>query len=317
MSKAVKTTIQDIIERTSQSVFDKKTEISLAYCCILAEGHLLIEDVPGVGKTLLAKTMSQLLGLEFSRIQFTNDMLASDIIGSSVFDSQKNKFTFVQGPIFSQVVLGDELNRATPKAQSAFMQALEERSISVDRETYALPRPFIFIATQNPNQQIGTFPLPESQLDRFLMRLSLGFPSPAAEERLLSEATQSRIEKSHNKNQILNEVQLSPAQVLSMQDEVRSITATDAIVKYALRIISATRNSKNANGASPRASLGLIRAAQAWAYISDRPFVIPEDLQAVAVSVLNHRMNLHSDTSNISGNDFANEIIQSVSVDAV
>lgn len=252
-----------------------------ALCCLLARGHLLIEDVPGVGKTTLAMALARSLGLSMHRVQFTSDLLPADITGGVVFDRERQAFTFHPGPIFAQVVLADEVNRATPKTQSALLEAMEEGRVSVDGHSHALPQPFVVIATQNPSHQIGTYPLPESQLDRFLMRLALGHPDRQAEREMLNGPS---------RRQILDGLVpvLDHSQLLEAQHEVEQVHVAEPILDYLLDIVAASR--LRGGGLSPRAGLGLKHAAQAWAYLEGRSLVIPEDVQAVALEVMAHRL---------------------------
>lgn len=265
-------------------VLGKERQLKLALTCLLARGHLLIEDVPGVGKTTLALALARVLGLNFNRVQFTSDLLPADILGVSVFEREQGVFRFHPGPIFSQVVLADEINRASPKTQSALLEAMEERQVSIDGTTRSLPEPFFVLATQNPGDQIGVFPLPESQLDRFLMRLSIGFPSRAAERALLLE---------EDRRSLLHQMQptLTPMALLSLQDVASKITTSPALIDYLLALIECTRLHPGLkHGLSPRAGLALRRAAQAWALLEGRSGVIPEDVQAVFPSVVGHRL---------------------------
>lgn len=280
-----------LIAAANQIILGKERQIQLAVCCLLAKGHLLIEDIPGVGKTTLSHTLARLFGLEYQRIQFTSDILPADIVGSTVFDTHKQQFSFHPGPIFKQMILADEINRATPKAQSALLEAMEERQVTVEGQTYALPQPFFVIATQNPTNQIGTFPLPESQVDRFLMRIELGYPSRQAERELL--AGQPR----HLLINALAEA-LSPAQLVELQQAAASVYASPALLDYLQAILAYTRQSPDfVNGLSPRAGLGLLAAAKAWAFIGKRQAVLPEDLQAVLPAVAGHRLNAGSSDS--------------------
>jgi MoxR-like ATPase len=244
----------------------------------------LIEDIPGVGKTTLAHTLARLLGLDYQRIQFTSDLLPADMLGSSVFEPKQHQFTFHPGPIFNQMILADEINRSTPKAQSALLEAMEERQVTIDGKTYPLPRPFFVIATQNPSHQIGTFPLPESQLDRFLMRIELGYPDPQAERRLLT---------CQNRQHLIDSltVELAPELLGRMQEAVTQVHASEALLDYCQAIIRYTRESSDyPAGLSPRGGLALLRAAKAWAFMDGRNAVIPEDLQAVLAAVAGHRI---------------------------
>lgn len=265
-------------------ILGKQQQIRLSVCCLLAKGHLLIEDIPGVGKTTLSHALAQLFGLAYQRIQFTSDILPADIIGSSVFDSRQNSFSFHSGPLFNQMILADEINRATPKAQSALLEAMEERQVTVEGRTYRLPEPFFVIATQNPSYQIGTFPLPESQLDRFLMRIELGYPSRQAERELLMGQPRHSLIKSLP-------VYLPAEQLAALQHEVSDVHAAPALLDYLLSIIEFTRQSEHYPcGLSPRAGLSLLAAAKAWAFMDQRQAVLPEDVQAVLPAVAAHRL---------------------------
>lgn len=290
-------------------ILDKEREINLTLCCLLANGHLLIEDVPGVGKTTLVKTLARLLDFETSRIQFTNDLLPADILGSSIYDSERKGFIFHRGPIFAQLVLADELNRATPKTQSACLQAMEEHHVTVDGVTHPLPEPFFLIATQNPRQQIGTFPLPESQLDRFLMRIELGYPSRSAEKSLL--LGQSRLSLVEELEPVFHASDLH-----LMQSAARGIHVSEGIVNYIQNLVAKTRESQSSGrGLSPRGALCLLHASQAWAFLQRRQMILPEDVQAVAISVMSHRLNPVDDLSGETGTRLAEDIIASVRVD--
>lgn len=276
--------LDPIIEKASEIIFGKEHNLKLALACLLARGHLLIEDLPGVGKTTLAQVLSRLLDLRFNRIQFTSDMLPADVLGISVYRQVAEEFIFHPGPIFSNVVLADEINRATPKAQSALLEAMEEQQISIEGKTHTLPNPFFVIATQNPNDQIGTFPLPESQLDRFLISTSLGYPNQQAERELL---------QAQDRREILKSVIpcVSGESLMKMQDNVAEIVVSDALLDYVQAIVHYSRTSKQFHhGLSPRAALGLLRVSRAWAMINGRGFVIPEDVRAVLPSVAQHRL---------------------------
>ena len=301
MNSAAKS-IDAFHREASKVILDKNREITLALCCILARGHLLIEDIPGVGKTTLILTLAKLLNLQVNRIQFTNDLLPGDILGSSIFDPEAKKFKFHAGPIFSQLVLADELNRATPKTQSACLQAMEERRVSVDGITHHLPEPFIFVATQNPKHQIGTFPLPESQLDRFLMKIEIGYPNRAAERLLLLE---------ESRHELIDQLEsvFQPGAVLELQKEVRKIHASEAIISYVQDLVALTREGTS-TGLSPRAAIGFLTAAKAWAFVRGSDFLLPEDIQAVAVPVMAHRLQ----TATQNGVRLAQEIVSNVAV---
>jgi MoxR-like ATPase len=272
-------------------ILGKSRQVRLAVTCLLARGHLLIEDIPGVGKTTLSHALARLFGLAYQRIQFTSDILPADIIGSSVFDSQSNSFSFHAGPLFRQMILADEINRATPKAQSALLEAMEERQVTVEGCTYSLPEPFFVIATQNPSHQIGTFPLPESQLDRFLMRIRLGYPSRQAERDLL--AGQPRYS-------LLNRlpVCVTPAELDELQRAASRVHASSALLDYLQDIVEFSRQSDQyACGLSPRAGISLLAAAKAWAFLHRRSAVLPEDVQTVLPAVAGHRLRAASQDS--------------------
>lgn len=277
--------LDDIINAANTIILGKEHKLRLALTCILAKGHLLIEDLPGVGKTTLAHTFAQLLGLQFNRIQFTSDMLPADVLGISIFDQNNGQFTFHPGPIFSNVLLADEINRATPKTQSALLEAMEEHQVTLDGKTRQLPRPFFVIATQNPSEQIGTFSLPESQLDRFLMSISLGYPNAEAERQLL--LSDDKREQLHKLSACLNEDELH-----EMQERVQHVTTSDALLDYVQAIISYSRDSGLFEyGLSPRAGLALLHVSKAWAMLYKRDYVVPEDIQAVLPSVVRHRLH--------------------------
>jgi len=277
--------LKNILDSANQIIFGKEHKLRLALTCILAKGHLLIEDLPGVGKTTLAHTMAQLLGLQFSRIQFTSDMLPADVLGISIYEQNNNQFTFHPGPIFSNVLLADEINRATPKTQSALLEAMEEQQVTLDGTTRELPKPFFVIATQNPSEQIGTFLLPESQLDRFLMSISLGYPDAKAERQLL--IADDRRDVLNTLNACLNENELQ-----DMQDNVQHITTSVALLDYVQALISYSRESGLFEyGLSPRAGLALLHVSKAWAMLNERDYVIPEDVQAVLPNVVRHRLH--------------------------
>lgn len=281
--------LQSVLNTLDSVILGKPEQVRLSLACILARGHLLVEDVPGVGKTTLVKTLARVLGLENKRIQFTNDLLPADILGTAIFDNTTHSFRFHQGPIFTQILIADELNRGTPRTQSGFLQAMEERRISVEGITKELPNPFFVVATQNPREQIGTYPLPESQLDRFLIRIHMGFPSPEYEIELLK----GNRRKTEEIPEILNQ-----QEVLSLQAKVESIHCSDAITKYVQRILTQSRNARSDfSGLSPRSGLALLSVARAWAFLDGRDFVLPEDVQVTAAWVINHRMNFPTHTA--------------------
>ena len=280
-----------IIEAAGQIILGKEAQIRLALACLIARGHLLIEDIPGVGKTTLAHVLAKSLGLQFQRIQFTSDMLPADILGVSIYDRENGAFKFHPGPIFAQVILADEVNRATPKTQSALLEAMEEHQVTAEGETRKLPEPFFVIATQNPMEQVGTFPLPESQLDRFLMRIELGYPDRGAERALLSGT--DRRDLLANLAPCMN-----PAELVELQAQAQRVHAAPALVDYVQAIVEHTRRAPEfAAGLSPRAALALLRAARAWALIEGRDKVIPEDVQAVLPGVAGHRLRPANDAA--------------------
>ena len=277
------------IAQLNRIILGKEQQLRLSISCMLARGHLLIEDIPGVGKTTLAHALAESLGLSYQRIQFTSDLLPADIIGVSVFERETSTFQFHKGPVFAQLVLADEINRATPKAQSALLEAMEEHQVTADGQTYPLANPFFVIGTQNPVYQIGTYPLPESQLDRFLMRIQLGYPDATLERQLLL---------GQDRRDLLATLSptLSPQQLLLMQMMVPRVHASDALLDYVQAIVRYTREQPQFEaGLSPRASIALLRAAQAWALIHSHPGVTPEDVQAVLGAVVGHRLKPRND----------------------
>ena len=286
----------------------KSGQVQLALACLFARGHLLIEDLPGMGKTLLSQALARVLGLSYNRVQFTSDVLPSDIIGTSVFDRETGTLKFIEGPLFAQVVLADEINRATPKSQSALLEAMEERQVTVEGQARALPDPFFVIATQNPVTQAGTFPLPESQLDRFLMRIELGYPDPDAERELL---------KGGDRRQSL--AMIEPvidleglAQLQAMVDEIK---VSDPLIEYIQRLVGYSRRGADfAFGLSPRGSLALLQSAKAWALLQDRSHVVPEDVQAVLPGVVEHRLREAADYTGHGGGALAQKLLTSVDV---
>ena len=299
--------LADVMARAGEVILGKDQQIRLAMACILARGHLLIEDIPGVGKTTLSHVLASLLGLQYQRIQFTSDLLPADIVGVSIFDRESSTFRFHPGPVFSQVILADEINRASPKAQSALLEAMEEHQVTADGQTMPLPEPFFVIATQNPSYQIGTFPLPESQLDRFLMRIKLGYPDQVAERALL---------KGEDRRELISKIvpAMTVSQLLGLQKMVTEIFVSDALIDYVQALINHTRDSAHYEmGLSPRAGLALLRAAQAWAMMAGRKQVLPEDVQAIAPSVVGHRLRaVAKGDSKIL--DAAQELLRSVAI---
>ncbi|TDU32397.1 MoxR-like ATPase [Panacagrimonas perspica] len=287
-------------------ILGKEAQLRLALTCLIARGHLLIEDIPGVGKTTLALALAKVLGLDFQRVQFTSDLLPADILGVSIFEQASSSFRFHPGPVFAQIMLADEVNRASPKTQSALLEAMEERQVTAEGETRRLPEPFFVIATQNPAHQIGVFPLPESQLDRFLMRLSLGYPPVVAERALLMD---------RDRRDLLSELapSLRAAELLELQAQARDVKTSPALVEYLLALLRATREHAGLRqGLSPRAGLALRRAAQAFALIDGRSAVIPEDVQAVFVPCVSHRLMPANEAD--GGAPTAEEILASVAI---
>ncbi len=289
-------------------ILGKPNAIRLCFACLLARGHLLIEDIPGVGKTTLAQTLARALGLDYRRIQFTSDLLPADILGAAVWHRDSGEFRFQPGPIFAQLILADEVNRATPKTQSALLEAMEEHQVTVDGQTRKLPAPFFVIATQNPHYQIGTFPLPESQLDRFLMRIDLGYPDVDAERALL---------EGRDRREMLTTLEhaLTPDELVALQAHVADVHTSAALLDYIQAIARYTREAPDlVNGLSPRAALALKRAAQAWALLDGRSAVIPEDVQAVLGGVVSHRLRMRREEPGAASTDLARRIIEAVPI---
>lgn len=297
--------IAQLMAQLNHIVLDKPQVVKLALSGILAGGHLLLQDLPGMGKTTLAQGLAQLLGLSFSRVQFTNDMLPADILGMSIYDQKKQQFEFRAGPIFTQLLLADEINRSSPKTQSALLEAMEERQVTQDGQTYPLPQPFFVIATQNPLQQAGVYPLPESQLDRFLLCLSLGYPSPTAERELLKG--QDRRELLKNLDAVLD-----TEAVLLAQQGVKHVYVADVVLDYLQRLVAKTRASSEYHGLSPRGVLSLQRAAQAYAYVSGHMEVTPEDIQAVFAAVTDHRLGQRFVPAHVTGGQATQTIAQRI-----
>jgi len=304
--------IHAVAQQVNHIVVGKDLQIRQALVCLLAGGHLLIEDVPGVGKTTLAHALAISLGLRFNRLQFTSDLLPADVVGISVFDREKSNFLFHPGPVFTQVLLADEINRATPKTQSALLEAMEERQVTAEGRTRDLPEPFFVIATQNPSHQVGTFALPESQLDRFLMCLSLGYPDATAERALLMGEDRRTLLKSLQKV-------MDPIELINARHALRQIHTSPALIDYVQALTKASRqNALFAEGMSPRAAIALVQAARAWAALEGRNHVIPEDVQAVLVPVTAHRLRpLKSRNENgaaIGSRDLVLQLLKSVPV---
>jgi MoxR-like ATPase len=300
--------IQALLSALNTVLLGKETQVKLALGCLFARGHLLIEDLPGMGKTLLSHALAKVLGLSYNRIQFTSDVLPGDIIGTSIFERDTGGFRFIEGPLFAQLVLADEINRATPKSQSALLEAMEERQVTIEGKTRSLPEPFFVIATQNPTTQAGTFPLPESQLDRFLMRIELGYPEPDAERELLRGGDRRAVLEG-----------LEPVSDLeglrALQRAVDEVKVSDLLIEYVQRLVAhSRRGSEFAFGLSPRGALALLHGARAWALINDRSHVVPEDVQAVLPSVVEHRLREAADFSGHGGGALAQKLLSSVDV---
>lgn len=300
--------LQHVIAQAGQVVLGKQHQIRLALTCLLARGHLLIEDLPGVGKTTLAHVLAKSLGLQFQRVQFTSDMLPADIIGVSIYDRTRGDFRFHPGPVFTQVLLADEVNRATPRTQSALLEAMEEHQVTIEGVTRALPEPFFVIATQNPSYQIGTFALPESQLDRFQMRIELGYPDRAAERALLEGV---------DRRELIARLQpgLQPEELLALQAEARTVRVAPALVDYVQALVEhSRRTAEYLNGLSPRAALALVNCARAWAFIDGRRHALPEDVQAVLPGVVSHRLHPARDAAARSHADVVHALLDAVAI---
>jgi len=278
--------LKDAVETVNRIIMGKEQQVKLAFSCLLARGHLLIEDLPGVGKTTLAHALATVIGVRYQRIQFTSDLLPADILGVSIYRRDQEKFEFHPGPIFAELVLADEINRATPKSQSALLEAMAEGQVTIEGETHILPRPFFVIATQNPLDLVGTFPLPDSQLDRFLLSISLGFPEPEVERELLT---------AQDRASMLNETQaaISPADVLQLSVDCQNIYVSEALLDYVQALLAETRNSRwFETGLSPRAGIALLQCGKAYAFLEGRNFAIPEDIKAVFPGLARHRMTV-------------------------
>lgn len=300
--------IEDAVNEISKVVYGKEKQIRLALCCLFAGGHLLMEDKPGMGKTTLSQALARVLGLDFSRIQFTSDLLPADILGVTIYDQNQAKFSFHPGPVFSNLILADEINRTTPKTQSALLEAMEEGQVSVDGETRKLPDPFFVIATQNPTSFAGTYPLPESQLDRFLMRLKIGYPDPEAERELL-QSKDPRVALSDLKQC------LSSDDVKTLHDKIEKVHATDSLLDYIQRLIAYTRqDDKFSFGLSPRGAISLIRSAKTWAMMEDRNHLLPEDVQMVLPAVTDHRLRALNDSSGRHAEEYSQRLLSEVDI---
>lgn len=302
----MKKIIDKIVAEMNRIILGKELEIRLVFTCLLAKGHLLIEDIPGVGKTTLAQALAKVLGLSYSRVQCTSDLLPADIVGTSIFDTGAQEFRFHAGPLFDQMVLVDELNRATPRTQSALLEAMEERQVSVDGVTHSLPDPFFVIATQNQRFHVGTFPLPESQLDRFLMRIKLGYPDYKSERQLLM---------GENRHDMVKHLEpVIAAKILKeLQEQVPKIHVADAILDYIQDIIAGSRSNPHQYlGLSPRAGISLVKATQAWALSEGREMALPEDIQTVAGAVLEHRLEPESSNVKSSGYQTVEQLLRTI-----
>ena len=300
--------VESAVAGLGEIILGKESQLRLCLACLLARGHLLIEDIPGVGKTTLAHALARTLGLSYQRIQFTSDLLPADIIGVSVFEAESGQFRFHRGPVFAQLVLADEVNRATPKAQSALLEAMEEHQVTADGQTYPLSEPFFVIATQNPLYQVGTFPLPESQLDRFLLRVELGYPAEALERQLLLGS---------DRRDLLAKLEpaLTARQLLRLQGEVPRVHASDALLDYVQAVARYTRQCADFEaGLSPRAVIALLRAAQAWALMHGHEGVLPEDVQAVLGPVVGHRLAPRDESRFRGAAEVGRHVLESVPV---
>lgn len=304
LSRQVQTTVLEV----GKALLGKDHQIRLALCCLFSGGHLLIEDLPGMGKTTLSYALAKALGLSYKRIQGTSDLLPADILGISIFNQTTSEFSFHPGPIFSQLVLADEINRTTPKTQSALLEAMEERQVTIEGETRMLPEPFFVIATQNPVTLAGTYPLPESQLDRFLMRLHLGYPDQRAERELLEMNTE------RDKVEAINQC-LSLEEVIAFRRQSAEVNASDSLLDYVQRLIAFTRGKDEFHfGLSPRGSLAIMRSAKTWALMCGRTHVVPEDVQAILPSVVEHRLRATSDDDGHSGASLVQRLLKEVDI---
>jgi MoxR-like ATPase len=300
--------IAQSIEAVGTILLGKEQQIKLALTCLFSKGHLLIEDLPGMGKTTLAQALAKVVRLSYNRIQFTSDLLPADILGVSIYDNDTRKFSFHPGPIFSQLILADEINRTTPKSQSALLEAMEEHQVTVEGQTRVLPAPFFVIATQNPATHAGTFPLPESQLDRFMMRIELGYPDALAERTLL---------EGEDRRAMLTQVSacLSAEDLVEIQNSTSCVKVSEALLDYVQRLVQHTRQAPEyAYGLSPRGALALLSCAKTWAYIDGRSHVIPEDVQAVLPSVIEHRLRESADFSGHGGTALAQRLLSTIDV---
>lgn len=300
--------IQQTISTIGEILLGKQHQVELAFTCILAKGHLLIEDLPGMGKTTLSQALASVMGLSYQRVQFTSDLLPADIVGVSIFNKTTSQFEFKEGPVFSQVLLADEINRATPKSQSALLEAMEEKQVTVDGNTWPLPKPFFVIATQNPVEQMGTFPLPESQLDRFLMKISLGYPDAAVEKELI---------QGRDRREMIKDLKptISADDLKSLQLAVSKIHISDAVIDYIQRLVAFSRyDSSLGYGLSPRATLALVQSAKAYALVKGRDHVVPEDVQTLLEPVAGHRLQPTMDITGHKGVSVVQQMLEKVDV---
>lgn len=300
--------IQDFLGSAESSILGKQTETKLALCCFLSHGHLLIEDVPGMGKTTFAKTLARLLDLSFARIQFTNDLMPSDLIGIQIFDAKEGKFNLIHGPVFHQFILADELNRGTPKTQSALLEAMEEKQVTLDGNTIDLPRPFFVVATQNPRSQIGTHHLPESQLDRFMMKIKIGYPDSHHEKQIISS-------DAHQDNYHKLKPAITSNALADLYQSVKNVKVSDTLLNYVISLLDQSRVNGSFQGLSPRAGKDIIKAAKAWAFIHGRDYVLPDDVQMILPSVISHRLSPFQNQSFELDKELTVKLIQSTKVD--
>ncbi len=304
----MKPIIQRFLSAAEKSILGKTKETKLALCCFLSQGHLLIEDVPGTGKTTFAKTMAGLLDLSFARVQFTNDLMPSDLIGIQIYDSKEGKFNLIQGAIFNQFILADELNRGTPKTQSALLEAMEEKQVTLDGNTIELPLPFFVVATQNPRSQIGTHHLPESQLDRFMMKIKIGYPDYENEKMIISS-------DNHSDNLKHQQALINSSELMNLFNEVKTIKVSDKLLDYVLRILEASRTNDLFQGLSPRAGKDIIKAAKSWAILEGRDYVLPDDVQIILPFVVSHRLAPFQNQSFTQDLDLTKMLLSKVRID--
>lgn len=300
--------IQNFLTKAGSSILGKPQETKLALCCFISHGHILIEDVPGMGKTVFAKTFAKLLDLSFARIQFTNDLMPSDLVGVQVFNPESKQFNLIQGPVFHQFILADELNRGTPKTQSALLEAMEEKQVTLDGMTKELPVPFFVVATQNPRSQVGTHHLPESQLDRFMMKIKIGYPKSSFEKQLISDDTHT--EKFKSLKPVITQDDLNNIFI-----SVKNISVSDKILEYVLKILDQSRVHSGYQGLSPRAGKDIIKASKAWAFIHGRDYVLPDDVQAILPSVISHRLSLMQNHSIDQDYELTLSLIKKIGID--